>query len=69
MLSKVYEVFTKDYKEETEFRGFIRNSIQHFKLKNVSESIEEKVKRLSDKKFVSNFDIKVCSIRKVLEVK
>lgn len=60
MLSKMYEVFTKDYKEETEFREFCRSSIQHFKLKTVSESVEEKVKRLSDKEFVSNFNIKVC---------
>lgn len=63
MLSKVYEVFTKDYKEETEFREFFRNSIQHFKLKDVSESVEEKVKRLSDEEFVN------ISIRKVLKVK
>lgn len=59
MLSKLYEVFTKDYKEETEFRGFILNMISHFKLKDSSESIEEKVKRLSDKEFVSNFHINV----------
>lgn len=59
MLSKVYEVFTKDYKEETEFREFTCNMLQHFKLKNISESVEEKVKRLSDKKFVSTFNIKV----------
>ena len=31
MLSKVYEVFTKDYKEEAEFRGFIRGKLKHFK--------------------------------------
>ena len=59
MLSKVYEVFTRDYKEETEFREFTRDMLQHFKLKNTSESVEEKVKRLSDKEFVSNFNIKV----------
>lgn len=29
MLSKVYEVLTKDYKEETEFREFIRNICFH----------------------------------------
>lgn len=57
MLRKVHEVFTKDYKEETEFRAFTHDMLQHFKLKNTNESVEEKVKRLSDKKFVSNFNI------------
>ena len=39
MLSKVYEVFTKDYKEETEFRGFIRGKLKHFKLKDSKKTI------------------------------
>lgn len=55
----MYEVFTKDYKEETEFREFIRNILPHFKLKDSSEIVEETVKRLSDKEFVSNFHINV----------
>ena len=33
--------------------------LHHFKLKNTSESIEDKIRRLSDEKFVSNFNIKV----------
>lgn len=53
------EVFTKGYKEETAFREFFRDMISHFKLKSNSESVEEKVKRLSDKQFVSNFNINV----------
>lgn len=59
MLSKLYEVFTKDYKKETEFREFLRDMLPHFKMKSSSESVEEKVKRLSDKEFVSNFNINV----------
>ena len=55
----MYEVFTKDYKEETEFREFIRNMLPHFKLKDSSEIVEETLKRLSDKEFVSNFHINV----------
>lgn len=55
----MYEVFTKDYKEETEFREFIRNMLPHFKLKDSREIVEETVKRLSDKEFVSNFHINV----------
>lgn len=59
MLSKVREVFTREYKEETEYREFTNKMLQHFKLKNTSESIEDKVKRLSDENFESNFNIKV----------
>lgn len=59
MLGKVREVFTKEYREETEYREFADTMLHHFKLKNKSESIEKKVKRLSDDKFVSNFCIKV----------
>lgn len=59
MLSKVREVFTKEYREETEYREFADTMLHHFKLKNTSESIEDKIRRLSDEKFVSNFNIKV----------
>ena len=55
----MYEVFTKDYKEETEFREFIRNMLPHFKWKDSSEIVEKAVKRLSNKEFVSNFHINV----------
>lgn len=59
MLSKVREVFTKEYREETEYREFADTMLHHFKLKNTSESIEDKISRLSDEKFVPNFNIKV----------
>lgn len=49
MLSKVCEVFTKEYREETEYREFANTMLQHFKLKNTSESVEDKIKRLSEK--------------------
>ncbi len=59
MLSKVCEVFTKDYRNETEYREFMEKMIHSFKLNNKSEDVEEKVKRLSDKNYVSNFKVKI----------
>lgn len=59
MLSKVREVFTKEYREETEYREFLEKMLHNFELNNQSESVEEKVKRLTDKSFISNFKIKV----------
>ena len=59
MLSKVREVFTKEYREETNYREFASKMLHNFRLKNRSESVEEKIKRLSDKNFVSNFKVSV----------
>ena len=59
MLSKVREVFTKEYREETSYREVAFNMLHNFKLKNKSESVEDKIKRLSDKNFVSKFKVSV----------
>lgn len=59
MLSKVCEVFTKEYRKETEYREFMEKMCHSFKLNNKSEDVEEKVKRLADKNFISNFKIKI----------
>lgn len=59
MLSKVKKVFTKEYKNETEYCEFMERQLSCFELNNNSEDIEQKVKRLMDKKFVSNFSIEV----------
>ena len=59
MLGRVYEVFTKAYKKETEYREFMGDMLDKLKLNNNSEDVEQKVKRLTDRKFVSNFKIKV----------
>ncbi len=59
MLGKVREVFTKEYREETEYREFASKMLHSFRLKNESERIEEKIKRLSDKNFVSDFKVSV----------
>lgn len=59
MLSKVCEVFTKEYKKETAYREFMENMLHSFELNNKSEDIEEKVQRLVDKNFVSDFKVSV----------
>lgn len=59
MLSKVCEVFTKEYREETEYLELTYKMLHCFRLKNKSESVEAKIKRLSDKEFVSNFKLSV----------
>ena len=59
MLSKVREVFTKEYREETNYRELAFQMIHNFRLKNTSESVEDKIKRLSDKNFVSEFKVDV----------
>jgi hypothetical protein len=58
MLSKICEVFT-EYREETKYREFACNKLYLFKLKNMSENIEDKIRKLSNEKFTSNFSIKV----------
>lgn len=59
MLSKVREVFTKEYREETNYRELAVQMLQNFRLKNTSESVEDKIKRLSDKGFISEFKVDV----------
>ncbi len=59
MFAKVREVFTKEYREETNYREVAFRMLAKFKLKNTSESVEDKVKRLSDKNFVSEFKVSV----------
>ena len=59
MLSKVREVFTKEYRKETNYREMSFNMLHNFRLKNTSERVEDKIKRLSDKNFVSEFKVNV----------
>lgn len=59
MLSKVCEVFTKEYRKETAYQEFTAKMIQYFKLNNNSESVEDKVERLKGKKYVSNFGMNI----------
>ena len=59
MLSKVREVFTEEYRKETSYREVAFEMLSKFRLKNNSESVKKKIKRLSDKNFVSEFKIDV----------
>lgn len=54
MLKKIYEVFTKEYKKETEYREFMSKMIYQFKLTDDGENIEDKVARLQKKGFQSD---------------
>ncbi len=59
MLSKVREVFTKRYRQETEYMEIEYSMLPGFKLKNKNENVEDRIKRLSDKNFVSGFKLSV----------
>ena len=64
MLSKVCEVFTKEYRKETAYQEFTAKMIQYFKLNNNSESVEDNVERLKGKKYVSNFWMNIGEYKK-----
>lgn len=51
MLRKICEVFTKEYRKETEYREFVSKMAYQFKLNDDSEDIEDKVARLQRKVF------------------
>ncbi len=57
MWNKLYEIFTKKYRKETKYIETERSMICGFKLKTASESVNDKVKRLLDKKFISSFKL------------
>ncbi|MBQ8117263.1 MAG: hypothetical protein IJ794_00505 [Lachnospiraceae bacterium] len=55
MLKEVREVFTKEFRDEVEYREFMQKKLYSFKLNNQSEAVEDIIKRLQDKNFQSNF--------------
>ena len=57
MFGRIREVFTKKYKKETEYREFVGKMLHRFELNNESEKIKEKVERLKNKGFISNFNL------------
>lgn len=59
MLSKVREVFTKEYRNETRYREMAFKILHNFRLRVASESVEDVIERLSDKNFVSEFTVNV----------
>lgn len=48
MFKKILEVFTKEYRKETEYYNFLQSRISDFKLKGTDEDIEEKIKVLQN---------------------
>lgn len=56
MTNKIMQVFTKEYKQETKYIDLLRKAHQSLKLETgENESIDDRVKRLSSRNFVSNF--------------
>lgn len=51
MLRKICEVFTKEYRKETEYIELMSKMINHFRLNDDAENIEDKVARLQKKGF------------------
>lgn len=57
IFSKILEVFTKEYRKETEYREFQKDNINRFKLKSDNYNIEESIESLRRNKFKSNFRV------------
>lgn len=57
IFSKILEVFTKEYRKETEYREFQEDNINRFKLKSDNYNIEESIESLRRNKFKSNFRV------------
>ena len=55
LLNPILQVFTKEYKEETKYQIFMEKHKNMFKLIDNSEPIEDKINRLKNKNFHSNF--------------
>lgn len=61
-LQKIKEVFTKEYKQETEYRDFVEKNVNIFKLKSEERlDLSERLKSLEDNNFQSNFQVKTDS--------
>lgn len=59
MLQEIKKVFTKEYQEDVQYLEFQYKMRQYVKLKNESESIDNKVARLQDNGYTSKCHIKV----------
>ena len=61
-IQKIKEVFTKEYKQETEYRDFVEKNVNRFKLKSEERlDLSERLKSLEDNNFQSNFQVKADS--------
>jgi len=58
---KVLEVFSKEYKEETEYREFMEQNKDRIKYKSSENNIDKRIKALKNNNYKSNFNIKIGS--------
>lgn len=59
MLQEIKKVFSKEYQEDVKFLEFKNLMRQYVKLRNESESIDDKIGRLRTVGYVSDCHIKV----------
>lgn len=58
LIKKILEVFTKDYRQETEYREFLEENINRIKLKSQEHfDFTKGLQNLVDANFQSNFHI------------
>ena len=62
MLRKILEVFTRKYREETEYREFLEKSLPKMCLRTGNYNAEEGIIKLSNRGFQSNFKIDIDTI-------
>lgn len=43
---KIFEIFTKEYRIETEYREFMKNNIDKMKLKSNNYDVDERINKL-----------------------
>ena len=54
---KIKEVFTKEYKEETEYREFMESNINNFRLESDNYNANESIESLKISNFKNNFKV------------
>ena len=62
IFSKIIEVFTKEYREETEYREFLEDNVDKAKLKGSNFNVDASVENLKYINFRNNFHLSVEEI-------
>ena len=66
ILSKIMEVFTKEYKEETKYQIYMEENVDKMKLANENFDADEAVERLKRKEFQNNLHVSTVENNKEL---
>ena len=66
IFSKIKEVFTKEYKEETKFQIFMEENVDKMKLANENFDADEVTENLKRKEFQSNLHVSTLENNKEL---